>query len=474
MKLNTNAGRQCAAGLLLIVCVCALVSCSARPGPFDDWIRADDAHLWEGAESSAWRDAPSASDEPAPVVAGDADVEAYVRIALTRNPGIRAAEQNVAAMAQRIPQATSLDDPTLDVAPIGNMAETAAGSVSVTTGISQRFPLGGKLRAAGKAAEAEVAVAIAQWRAKRLAVAGDVRRAYWNLYQAARALEVLQENKTILEQFKSSAEAMYKTGRTTQQDVLRVGVEIGELDAEHATLSQQADSARAMLNQLMDRPMHTELPLPPAATLDELSLELSSLVQSAMQTNPSLAQIEAGIDADRQRVRLARLQRIPDVNVSFSYNIVDDSGLSPVSNGEDQWWVGFGINLPIWHERLDAAEREAQLNALRGLSALAQERNSVSFRIQDALLTAQAAHRRALLFRDVILPQARQALDTSLSSYRAGKIDSLNVSDNRRRLLEFELMLHESIAQLNRALADIRQLTGAEASVGDAHDGDRP
>lgn len=446
----------------------SLAGCASRGGPFDDWIRAEDARLWQQADSSARRTAQSTRDEDHPgstELPDDVDVEAHVRIALERNPSLRAAEQNVAAMAQRIPQVTSLDDPMLQVAPIGEMAETAAGSVSVMTGVSQRFPLGGKLSAAGRVAEAEVAAALAELKEQRLAIAADVRRAYWSYYRAARAIEVYRENRTILDQFAGSAKAMYEAGRTTQQDVLRIGIELGELDANLATLEQQEGVARSMLNQLMDRPVDAPLPTPPQGALDSLSFELAALTEQAMAMNPKLLQLAATIDAHHERAQLAKLHRIPDLNVSFSYNLVDDDGLSMIANGDDQWWVGFGINLPIWQERLDAAEREARLNALRTASQLAQQRNVIAFQLQEALLAAQTAERRATLFRDNIVPQAEQTLDSSMSGYRTGSIDALTVTDNRRRLLEFQLMFHDSVAQLNRALADLKQLTGDDASL---------
>ena len=53
--------------------------------------------------------------------------EEYVRVALERSPYIRRAQYKVLRLANRIPQATSLDDPMVNVAPIGEMAETAAG-----------------------------------------------------------------------------------------------------------------------------------------------------------------------------------------------------------------------------------------------------------------------------------------------------------------------------------------------------------
>lgn len=461
---KTIFSRACAVAALVTVAAVAMFGCARKDGPFEQWIKADDPTLWTAARSASELQNDTASATAAGHASFDQDTgpEIYVQTALARNPSIRAARQNAAAMAQRIPQVTSLSDPMFEVAPIGSMAETAAGSVSTMTGVSQRFPLGGKLSAAGDVAEAEVAQALAKLSERELEVAADVRRAYWSYYEAARGLEVISRSRDSLDQLSRAAESQYKAGQAAQQDVLRASVELGELDATIATLEQRRDSAKAMLNQLMDYPVDADLPVPMPASLTASALELSALIQTAAKKNPVLQRLSSEIDADRHRVRLAKLQRVPDLNVSFSYNFVDDEGLSPVANGDDQWWIGFGINLPIWNDRLEAAEREGRLNVLRGASDLAQQRNVIAFRVQDSLLAAASAHRRATLFHDVILPQARQTVDASLSGYRAGNVNFLTVTDNWRRSLEFELMYHESIAQFQRALADLEQTVGTQ------------
>lgn len=446
-----------------MVVLFALAGCARKSGPFEQWIRADESALWSDAQSPQdeyANPAEPAADGRIDTFDQDKGPEPYVRIALHRNPSIRAARQKAAALAQRIPQVTSLSDPMLEVAPIGDMAETAAGSVSVMTGVSQRFPLGGKLSAAGDTAEWEVAGALAELVEREQETAVEVRRAYWSYYQTARGMETIAQSRASLEQLTAAAEAQYKAGRATQQDVLRASVELAELDTTLATLERRRASAIAMLNQLMDRPVDDELPTPAPVSISEATWELDALLQRAAQCNPSLQKISASIEADRRRIRLAELQRVPDLNVSLSYNFVDDDGLSPVANGDDQWWVGFGINLPIWQDRLEAAEREARLNVLRGSSELAQEKNIISYRVQDAVLAAHEAQRRATLFRDVVLPQARQTIDASLSGYRAGGVDYLTVNDNWRRSLEFELMYHESVAQYMIALAELDQAVG--------------
>lgn len=446
--------------ILLVLFYMASPGCAQRD-PLSDWIHAKDERLWRETSSTASRTQTSSTAEPILNLTTDSGPEEYVRLALQRNPEIRAAEQRIAALAQRIPQVTSLDDPMLEIAPVGEMAETAAGMVGVMTGVSQRFPLGGKLSAAGDVARAEVRAAAADFDTLRLRIAYEVRQAYWRFYQAERGREIVNESRTVLEQLAQTADAQYRAGRAAQQDVLRATVELSELDARRLTFEQESAAAQAALNQLIDRPIDSDLPHPASAEVQWESLRLEVLLAAAMENNPGLRQTVAEIEADRQRVRLSRLQRVPDLNVSLAYNFVDDEGLSPIANGDDQWWLGFGINLPIWNGRLEAAEREARLNQLARISDLAAARNTVALRVREALLAAETAHRRALLFQNEILPQARQAVDASLGGYRAGGVDFLTLASNWRSLLEFQLMLHENIAALNRAVADLNQTIGA-------------
>ncbi|MCH8345031.1 MAG: TolC family protein, partial [Planctomycetes bacterium] len=155
-----------------------------------------------------------------------------------------------------------------------------------------------------------------------------------------------------------------------------------------------------------------------------------------------------------------RLNHWPDLTVSFNYNLVDSEGLSRIANGDDQWWFGFGINLPIWTERLDAAEREALRGRLENIAALGDERNRVDFRVQDAFAKVQSQQQQVVLFRDVIVPQAQQTVNASLSSYQSGMVDFLTLIDNWRKLLVSQLMYHQKLAQFEQSFAELQRAVG--------------
>lgn len=389
-----------------------------------------------------------------------AGADDFVRLALARNPSILAADQRALRLAQRQAQASSLDDPMVHVAPIGEMAETAAGTVSVMTGVSQRLPAPGRRALAGEVARREAVMARQEAEVLRLQIARETRHAFWTYAVAWRSEAVTRESLELLEQMHEAALAALRAGRASQQDVFRAAVERDQTTNLLIDLSQQRRTAAAWLNRLIDRPPAGPLPAPAEGTPDPLAPDIDARLRAALTHHPALQRAHEQIEAYRDRRRLARLDRFPDLTVELAYNFVDDGGLSPVATGDDQWWLGFGVNVPIWRSRLEAAEREATRGLLESLGELAHTRRQLEFRAFDALIRLEAQRDQLARLRDQIVPEARQAVEASLAGYRAGREPFVALVDNWRRWLDLRLMLHRAEADLGRAQADLHEALG--------------
>ena len=77
----------------------------------------------------------------------------------------------------------------------------------------------------------------------------------------------------------------------------------------------------------------------------------------------------------------------------------------------------------------------------------------VSYRFRDAA-------RKISLFRDTLIPKAKQALKVMQKSYQAGKTEFLSLIDAERLLLEFELSYERAVANRMQRLAEIEMLVG--------------
>ncbi len=438
----------------------ALVGCGSS-SPFQDWsdpklAEQTRAYLADGSTPAYTGQAARTTEQ-----LGLKEVESYVALAMKQNPEISAAAQKVERFRERINQATSLDNPMVTYAG-GEMAETAAGQVDYIAGVSQKLPYPGKLDARGKIAAQDVVAAASDLERVKLRVEGDVRRAYWRYYYATRGIEITEQSKQLVSQFKETAESMLRAGRADQEHVLRASVELADLDARVVELRQQQQTAVAMLGSLLDLRAGVGLPEPPTLEFEDQSLVLDGLLRQAQTQNPELDAARARVAGFRERWELADLDAKPDFLVGFSYGGVSATGLAPGANGDDQWWVTLGMTLPIWAEKQDAKRGEALRGISEKLSELRAAQNRVSFHVQDGFARVEAQRQLIALFDNRMIPEAKQAVDVSIRGYQTGRVEFLTLIENWKLLLKFELMQQQNLARMEQALADLREAVGGE------------
>jgi outer membrane protein, heavy metal efflux system len=418
----------------------------------------DDKAVARVAEETVARGLPAASDAPLPTEAG---LDDYVRIALRDNPGVRRMIRQLQVLGYQVPQVTSLDDPMINlIPPTGDMIQTAAGMIDGGVGVSQKLPFPGKLSARGRIVEDAVRMAFANLTDTRIATVAQVQKSYYSYYLADVSIQITQQSEQLLRQIHDVAAARYKAGTATQQDVLRAEVELYGLQNDLITLQQQRATARALLNTLMNRAVDAPLPPPQPFELAQVEWKLPQAMQRAVVSSPRLARLQAQIERDLETVKLARLNYFPDLTVGYSYTFVASSGISPVRTGDDAWNFAFGVNLPIWWQRLRARVLEGNAQTLASVEEYTELRNQLFFQLQDTLVKIDTQYRQGVLLRDLIVPRAWQAVTVSTSSYQAGALEFTALIDNWRKWLEFSLGYHRALAELEQRFADLQQLIG--------------
>jgi cobalt-zinc-cadmium efflux system outer membrane protein len=418
----------------------------------------DDKAVGHLAEDTAQRGLPPPS---ATLLPADAGLDDYVSIALRDNPGIHRAVRQVQVLGYQVPQVTSLDDPMINlIPPTGDMLETAAGMMDAAVGVSQKLPFPGKLSARGRIVEDAVRMALANLADTRIATVAQVQKAYYSYYLADVSIQITQQSEQLLRQIHDVAAARYKAGAATQQDVLRAEVELYGLQNELITLEQQRATARALLNTLMNRAADAPLPAPGAFELARVEWKLPQAMQQAAKSNPRLTRLQAQIERDLETVKLARLNYFPDLTVGYTYTFISSSGISPVRTGDDAWNLAFGVNLPIWWQRLRARVLEGNAQTLASVEEYDDLRNRLFFELQDTLVKIDTQYRQAVLLRDLIVPRAWQAVTVSTSSYQAGSLEFTALIDNWRKWLDFSLGYQRALAELEQRFADLQQLIG--------------
>ena len=130
--------------------------------------------------------------------------------------------------------------------------------------------------------------------------------------------------------------------------------------------------------------------------------------------------------------------------------------------GDDNWALMLQVDVPIWFDRLEAAKREARHKLQKTRHQRHAAFNMIAFRVFDAWVRVQTQQDTITLLESTLIPQARQTYEVSLTAYQAGKTGFLTVIDNWRRLLDFELMVHREVAELETAFSELQRQVGLQ------------
>lgn len=452
--------------ILFVLCMILVIGCATPPAPQPQ--AASTAYHIQLASTGYETSAPATLPEE-PFLDGEHDVDFFVQFALERNPEILAAQNAVAAQVERIPQVTALDDPMLTdtFQPISNNSvQTAAGRGPNTLTLNQKLPWLGKLRVRGEVAEQEVKIALTRLAQAQLKVIEDVKLSYYELAYNQNAIDIIESDKNLLEQLLQFAEARYRTGATSQQDVLRAQVELERLSDRLITLRRQQGLAQADLAKVIHTSPDAMLQANTTIDLPTVPAQIDALYDAAVRCRPELQERLHAIIRDERKRDLAHKNYYPDFNLGIGWQaITEDNALSPVANGDDNVSFMVGVSLPIWRDKLDAGVREAEHRTLESARRYDSSRDDTLRMIRRYIIQAEAIEEQLTLYKGSIIPKSEQALRVSTADYRVNKVDFQQILDNWSDLLMFHLQVVRMEASLNQALASLERVIGCQLAT---------
>lgn len=380
-----------------------------------------------------------------------------VRDVLAAHPELRVAEARAAAARQRPAQVRGLPDPMLSTAyastgrPYPGAGLGTDPNAWVGAMVSQELPLAGKRQARAAVLDREAEADAQQADMTRLALVSRVRQAYDRLAAAWQLDEVLQASETLLGTLVAVSETRYAVGQAPQQDVIRAQTQVSLLALQRERVARERRAREGELNALMRRAPNAPVGRPLDLAPVTLDASIDALLGRALRESPVLrrdALLVARADAE---VEVARRDFHPDLGVSAGYRFM---GAMP-----DMFELRVDVVLPLQRARRRAALAERELAASAERHAVEAAQAALQAQLHQEYETVQAASRLALLYRDAVLPQASLALESSVASYQAGRVDFLSVLTNFGSVLEYEMGYVEQLLEARGAAARLEELT---------------
>ncbi len=386
---------------------------------------------------------------PHPTPPAAYDLAGLTEMTLQANPRLAQAAHAVDAAAGRALQAGFKPNPVFSFT-ADELADRTGPAGILTAAVSQEVVTAGKLRLAREAGLREVDQATLALLSARYSRLGAVRQAYYETLALQRRAGILDDVLRLAEESLGVSERLLKAGQASRLDIVQLEVERERFRAEREATRREIPAAFRRLAAAVGV---TGLPEGPLAGSLEQAMPFYDLEAARVfvgQAHPDVLAARKGVD--RAQALLARAAAEPVPNVTVQAGFTRQS-----QNRSNDFMVGFSLPIPVWN-RNQGGILAAQGQLGEAIHAVGRAENEAVERLAQAFGTYASALRRATLYREAILPRARESYELSLKGYRAGTFDYLRVLEAQRAYSQAELEAVRSSGEAWRAAGELSGL----------------
>lgn len=377
------------------------------------------------------------------------------------NPQIEAARQRWQAAKQVPSQVSTLPDPQFQVqqfsvgSPRPFAGYTNSNFAYIGLGVSQDLPYPGKLRLKGEVAKRDSDVSQQQHESVRRSVLAGVKGAYYQLAYLSKTLGILKSDGQLLQQVEEAAEARYRSGMGTQQDLLRAQLEQTKLLREITMHHLEVAKLQAQLKELLNRSQSSPDIEPADLSETPLPYSYEDLLAATKAQNPQIAGAEKMIERQKLQVDLAHKDFYPDFNLQYMWQRTDPTQFRAY------YMLTFGVRVPIYRsrkQRPELAQAEAELS--RSRSEADSQSQQVASQLRSAYDTAQKTADLLKIYKEGLIPQARAGFQAGVAAYENNRQDFQSLLSSFLDVLHLDEEYWQNTAEREATLARLEELTG--------------
>jgi cobalt-zinc-cadmium efflux system outer membrane protein len=397
--------------------------------------------------SSALADEPHQSQQAipslsAPAKAGRLSLADLESMALQGNPTLSQAAAQVEAARGRAVQAGLYPNPV-----VGYEGDRigAAGSAGEMQGlfIDQLIVTAGKLRLSRAKYVHEISQMEAQALAQQYRVLNGVRIRFYELLAMQRLVDVRAELLKVAEDAVSTTDQLQNVGAANKADLLQARIEARQEKVALENARTVYAAARQQLAAFVGSPCMSETPLEGDLEAAAAVPDLQATLDHLLEASPELHAARAELSRNQVALQRERVEPVPNllVHVSNGYDFETRNEVTSVQ---------LGVRLPIF-DKNQGNIRAAQAQVACAQAEVCRVELSLRQRLAQAYSRYRTSGSLVQMYHDGNLPEARQAYDLYMDSFRKRRAAWPQVLVAQRTYFQLSVEYVEALAQLRRA-----------------------
>lgn len=419
-------------------------------------------------ESTLAQVLPDANDPAAmaALVEKAVPLEVIKTIAVLRNTDIQAAQKKVMAEIRSFDQVTHLEDTLRQYAAFTDALDNRAGPVKSPVSIRAAHPFPGLAALKGRVVESRVNQLEQEMAIGVRETLQAVETAGRDLVFTTRSIRIIQETLAAFERLLDVAASLYRSGKTSYQDVIKVTIQIETLNQDRVSLENDAAVIRSRLVELMNLPAETRIGPVTAGPLPQTIPDPEALAALAREHRQELAALRFQIRRVQSMLEMSESMTEARFTLGLSYwdadhvNTAGTGALQPAF--PEKTMASMKNNRPRapWYG-VDGPWVQQTRLALAGLEhTLTARENATDRMVADAWADIDKLLRERVLYQDRILPLTTSALEVSFREYEAGALPFSQAIGSYTDRLAVKLTIAQKTRDLGVALAVLESIVG--------------
>lgn len=448
----------------------------------------------------------------------------YIKVAIKNNPGVKSQRLAHEAFLQKIPQAGAYQDPELSLEAYTTPMDIVGGRSIGNISLMQMFPWFGTRKAARTEATHMANMQDQQYREAVDNLILQVSTQWYTMQKLNEQLHNNEENKKILDQLEQLALRKFSSpsstarptpvptvssnapsapststassgmggmsmgsGSTTapatnssvnmssggemggmaggsssgMSEILRIQLEIAEIENNIESLHSQIKAEKAKFNALLNREATEEVALGKEIYKVDFLYSEKEALASIEQNNPMLEMISEEGLAYKAKAEMDRKMSYPMIGIGAQYMVIGKTDNMMLAmegmNGKDMIMPMVSVSLPLFRKKYNAQQKESELwrksseeNLKNTFNTLKSEYYNFKSQLDDAERVLKLYEKQTTL--------AQTTYNLIVKEFVTGKSDLTNVIQVQRQLLDYQLRKAEALANYNTMVVSIKKL----------------
>ncbi len=291
----------------------------------------------------------------------------------------------------------------------------------------------------------------------------NVRTAYWSLYKAIQIKKVVDENVDQVKAHLKDVRNMMVQGMTTNNDVLKVQVQLSDIQLKQIDANNGVRLAMIGLNNTIGIPLTTDIDLEANIVHQPREYgDLNALIATAMEKRPELKAMDSQVKAGEAGVTAAKSGWFPQIYLSGNYYYSrPNQRLFPTQDVfKDTWDVSVGVSLDIWNWGTTLHQTDqAQAQLAQARDVLGQVQDNITLDLTQAYLNLQQSKERIDVAGQGVT-QAEENYRVTSKRFNAGLASASDVLDAEVALLQAKTNQTNALVDYELAQARIEKSIG--------------